>query len=180
MGPKYPLRQPIASRERALDIWLCHPLDFTRPSQLGSRMSSTKLCEWLREEEQKEGRKRNKKRRGRRGGGGRGDEGTWSGATEAEWGDEMVPGLTTGLKASSFHRGFSSVLRRVFVYLSLSTLYFIEVFFYDPSTAERPSSLASLRSHRLCLWNTLHIERSSPTSCVEIEDKDLFLLLAQC
>ena len=48
----------------------------------------------------------------------------------------MVPGLTKGLKASSFQGGFSSALRRVLVYLSLSILYFTEVFFTTP---QRPS-----------------------------------------
>lgn len=46
--PKFSLCQPIASRERARDIWPCHPVDCRWCiSQLGSTLSSMKLWEWL-------------------------------------------------------------------------------------------------------------------------------------
>ena len=62
--PKFSLCQPIASRERALDIWPCHPVDCRWCiSQLGSTLSSMKLWEWLRGE--KKGETEREKKRGR-------------------------------------------------------------------------------------------------------------------
>lgn len=62
--PKFSLCQPIASRERALDIWPCHPADCRWCiSQLGSTLSSMKLWEWL------GGEKKGRQRERRNGGG---------------------------------------------------------------------------------------------------------------
>lgn len=61
--PKFSLCQPIASRERALDIWPCHPVDCRWCiSQLGSTLSSMKLWEWL--VGRKKGRQRERRNEG--------------------------------------------------------------------------------------------------------------------
>lgn len=53
-NPMFSLCQPIASRDRALDIWPCHPDDCRWCiSQLGSTLSSMKLWEWLETEREK-------------------------------------------------------------------------------------------------------------------------------
>lgn len=57
--PKFSLCQPIASRDRALDIWPCHRADCRWCiSQLGSTLSSMKLWEWLQGERHKGDRER--------------------------------------------------------------------------------------------------------------------------
>lgn len=67
--PTVSLCQPIASRERARDIWPCHPEDCRWCiSQLGSTLSSMKLWEWLKGEKTEREETR---------------EGTRSGAVEA-------------------------------------------------------------------------------------------------
>lgn len=69
--PKFSLCQPIASRDRALDIWPCHPVDCRWCiSQLGSTLSSMKLWEWLQGEKKKKKKKKVGKQRERRNGGG--------------------------------------------------------------------------------------------------------------
>lgn len=50
--PNFSLCQPIASRESALDIWPGHAGCPCCLSQLGSRLSSTKLRDWLRGEKE--------------------------------------------------------------------------------------------------------------------------------
>lgn len=88
----------------------------------------------------------------------------------------MFPGRTTGLKASPSQEGFSSALTRLLVYLSLSTVYFTEVFFSFLFTT--PHRLSYLASH----YHTtiLHTSKEVALQALwKLEDKDLFLLLAQ-
>lgn len=155
--PKFSLCQPIASRERALDIWPCHPVDCRWCiSQLGSILSSMKLWEWLGGE--KKGRQRE-----RRNGGGCLIRCYWSIARDRVW--------------QSF-QSWTHLFSIVFVFSSEATACLPESlrYFHSNVNFSITDHLTSLKRHwcsnldrfESVILHTQVIsqEKSSPTSCL--------------